>query len=105
MITPGQSMSRPTSGYTGKRCIPLPTVVATLNLSLPPSDSSESDGKWDYYTLECLLYFLKNIKRSHPDYVKQARGEVPIVHRPDRRSGKELRGFFYSSSGITKIAK
>ncbi len=47
--------------------------------------SSESDGKWDYYTLECLLYFLKNIKRSHPDYVKQARGEVPIVHRPDRR--------------------
>lgn len=46
---------------------------------------SESDGKRDYYTLECLLYFLKNIKRSHPDYVKQAKGEVPIVHRPDRR--------------------
>ena len=47
--------------------------------------SETEGGQWDYYTLECLLYFLKNIKRSHPDYVKQARGEVPIVHRPDRR--------------------
>ena len=46
---------------------------------------TEADGKWEYYSLECLLYFLKNIKRSHPDYVKQAKGQVPIVHRPDRR--------------------
>ena len=46
---------------------------------------TEKDGKWEYYTLDCLLYFLKNIKRSHPDYVKQAKGEVQIVRRPDRR--------------------
>lgn len=46
---------------------------------------SETDGKWEYYSLECLLYFLKNIRRTHADYVRQAKGEVPIVHRPDRR--------------------
>ena len=44
--------------------------------------SSESDGKWDYYTLEGLLYFLKNISRNHPDYVKQATTDkMPYVHR------------------------
>ena len=46
---------------------------------------TEKDGKWEYYTLDCLLYFLKNIKRSHPDYVKQAKGEKQIVRRVDRR--------------------
>ena len=35
----------------------------------------------DYYTLECLLYFLKNIKQSHAEYVRGAKGEVPIVRR------------------------
>ena len=41
-------------------------------------DSVCSSDK-EHYTLECLLYFLKNIKRSHPDYVKQARGEVSFA--------------------------
>jgi len=27
---------------------------------------------WEYYTLECLLYFLKNVNLSHPAYVKEA---------------------------------
>ena len=35
----------------------------------------------DYYTLERLLYFLKNIKQSHAEYVRGAKGEVPIVRR------------------------
>ena len=52
-----------------------------IRLVLCPSFSTLSD----YYTLECLLYFLKNIKQSHAEYVRQARGEVPIVRRPDRR--------------------
>lgn len=26
----------------------------------------------EYYTLECLLFFLKNISLSHPVYVRQA---------------------------------
>ena len=46
-------------------------------LVLCPSFSTESD----YYTLECLLYFLKNIKQNHAEYVRQARGGVPIVRR------------------------
>jgi len=40
----------------------------------------------DYYTLECLLYLLKNITLQHPVYVRQAVGEeIPIVRRPDRK--------------------
>lgn len=40
----------------------------------------------EYYTLECLLFFLKNISLSHPVYVRQAAAEnIPVVHRPDRR--------------------
>lgn len=42
--------------------------------------SEDADGKkkWDYYSLECLLYFVRNIKRSHPDYVRQ--GEQKSAH-------------------------
>ena len=40
----------------------------------------------DYYTLECLLYLLKNITLQHPVYVRQAASEdIPIVRRPDRK--------------------
>jgi len=45
----------------------------------------------DYYTLECLLYLLKNITLQHPVYVRQAASEdIPIVRRPDR---KDLLGY------------
>jgi len=40
----------------------------------------------EYYTLECLLYLLKNITLQHPVYVRQAASEdIPIVRRPDRK--------------------
>lgn len=40
----------------------------------------------EYYTLECLLFILKNINLTHPVYVRQAAAEnIPIVHRPDRK--------------------
>ena len=40
----------------------------------------------EYYTLGCLLYFLKNEHLVHPKYVQQAAGDkVPVVRRPDRR--------------------
>ncbi|XP_042898250.1 parafibromin isoform X4 [Parasteatoda tepidariorum] len=39
-----------------------------------------------YYTLECLLYFIKNASLSHPKYVEQAAAEnIPAVRRPDRK--------------------
>ncbi|XP_017770873.1 PREDICTED: parafibromin-like [Nicrophorus vespilloides] len=40
----------------------------------------------EYYTLECLLFILKNISLTHPVYVKQAAAEnIPVVRRPDRK--------------------
>ncbi|XP_050507175.1 parafibromin [Diabrotica virgifera virgifera] len=40
----------------------------------------------EYYTLECLLFFLKNITLSHPVYVRQTAAEtIPVVRRPDRK--------------------
>ena len=33
---------------------------------------TKDHGLWEYYTLECLLYFLKNISLQHPAYVKEA---------------------------------
>jgi len=40
----------------------------------------------EYYTLGCLLYFLKNQKEQHGVYVKQAGSEgIPVVSRPDRK--------------------
>ncbi|KAL3276655.1 hypothetical protein HHI36_012025 [Cryptolaemus montrouzieri] len=40
----------------------------------------------EYYTLECLLFILKNISFTHPVYVRQAAAEnIPVVRRPDRK--------------------
>ena len=40
----------------------------------------------DYYTLECLLFILKNVSLTHPVYVRQAAKEnIPVVRRPDRK--------------------
>ncbi|XP_045451644.1 parafibromin [Melitaea cinxia] len=40
----------------------------------------------EYYTLECLLFILKNIQLPHPVYVKQAAAaNIPPVRRPDRK--------------------
>uniref|UniRef100_A0A6M2DG82 Parafibromin n=1 Tax=Xenopsylla cheopis TaxID=163159 RepID=A0A6M2DG82_XENCH len=40
----------------------------------------------EYYTLECLLFILKNINLSHPVYVRQAAAEnILAVRRPDRK--------------------
>ncbi|XP_049887694.1 parafibromin [Pectinophora gossypiella] len=40
----------------------------------------------EYYTLECLLFILKNIQLTHPVYVRQAAAaNIPAVRRPDRK--------------------
>jgi len=50
------------------------------------SYSAERKEK-EYYSLGCLLYFLKNENLSHPKYVQQAAGDkVSVVRRPDRRT-------------------
>jgi len=60
----------------------------------------------EYYTLECLLYLLKNIALQHPVYVRQAVSEdVQIVRRPDRKDLLAyLRGETQSSASIDKSA-
>jgi len=61
-----------------------PKTVKT-NFRIYASENSET-GTWEYYTLETLLYFLKNTDVSHPVYVRKAAGEdVAVVRRPDRK--------------------
>ncbi|CAG0922104.1 unnamed protein product [Notodromas monacha] len=48
--------------------------------------SGKDGSPKEYYTLECLLYFLQNKHLSHSVYVRTASGHnLPVVHRPDRR--------------------
>lgn len=61
-----------------------PKTVKT-NFRIYGSENTET-GAWEYYTLETLLYFLKNTDVSHPVYVRKAAGEdVAVVRRPDRK--------------------
>ena len=61
-----------------------PKTVKT-NFRIYGSENSET-GTWEYYTLETLVYFLKNTDVSHPVYVRKAAGEdVAVVRRPDRK--------------------
>lgn len=40
----------------------------------------------EYYTLECLLFLLRNVNLPHPQYVGQAKDlNIPIIRRPDRK--------------------
>ncbi|KAJ9591699.1 hypothetical protein L9F63_001786 [Diploptera punctata] len=48
--------------------------------------SGKDGAPKEYYTLECLLFLLKNVTLSHPVYVRQAAAEnIPVVRRPDRK--------------------
>ncbi|KAL5289688.1 CDC73 family protein [Megaselia abdita] len=60
--------------------------------------SGKKGAPREYYTLECLLYLLKNITLQHSVYVRQcAAEEIPAVNRPDR---KELLAFLNGESNI-----
>ncbi|XP_058061340.1 parafibromin [Anopheles bellator] len=48
--------------------------------------SGKKGAPKEYYTLECLLYILKNVGLQHSVYVRQAAAEdIPAVNRPDRK--------------------
>lgn len=68
--------------------------------------TDDDKNKKDYYTLECLLYFLKNMDIAHHHYVRQAGSvDIPVVHRPDRKNILAyLKGEQQTSSGIDKNA-
>ncbi|KAF0306116.1 Parafibromin [Amphibalanus amphitrite] len=68
---------------------------------------SGKDGQTkEYYTMECLLFLLKNVHVTHPVYVRQAAAEnIPVVRRPDRKDLLAyLNGDTSSSTSIDKSA-
>lgn len=60
----------------------------------------------DYYTLDCILFLLKNVSLAHAMYVRQAAAaNVPVVRRPDRKDLLAyLTGEIQSSASIDKSA-
>ncbi|GLH14067.1 Parafibromin [Gryllus bimaculatus] len=58
------------------------------------------------YTLECLLFLLKNVTYPHSMYVRQAAAEnIPVVRRPDRKDLLAyLNGETATSASIDKSA-
>nr|CAD7258374.1 unnamed protein product [Timema shepardi] len=68
--------------------------------------SGKDGAAKEYYTLECLLFLLKNVTLAHPVYVRQAAAEnIPVVRRPDRKDLLAyLNGETASSASIDKAA-
>lgn len=59
--------------------------------------SGKKGAPKEYYTLECLLYILKNVGLQHSVYVRQAAAEdIPAVNRPDR---KDLLAYLNGETG------
>ncbi|PSN55612.1 hypothetical protein C0J52_04026 [Blattella germanica] len=68
--------------------------------------SGKDGAPKEYYTLECLLFLLKNVTLTHPVYVRQAAAEnIPVVRRPDRKDLLAyLNGETAASASIDKSA-
>lgn len=77
-----------------------------VNTNYQIYSTDDDKNKKEYYTLECLLYFLKNMDVAHTHYVKQAgRDNIPVVHRPDRKNLLAyLKGEQQTASSIDKNA-
>ncbi|ESN95419.1 hypothetical protein HELRODRAFT_102643 [Helobdella robusta] len=58
----------------------------------------------DYYTLDCIVFLLKNVHIPHASYVKQAAAaSVSVVRRPDR---KDMLSYLYGEvSSLSSIDK
>jgi len=68
--------------------------------------SGKDGNPRDYYTLDCLLFLLKNVTLQHPVYVRQAAADsIPVVRRPDRKDLLAyLNGETASCASIDKAA-
>ncbi|KAK6631836.1 accessory factor associated with RNA polymerase II [Polyplax serrata] len=68
--------------------------------------SGKDGAPKEYYTLECLLFILKNVQLTHAVYVRQAAAElIPAVRRPDRKDLLTyLNGETSTSASIDKSA-
>ncbi|XP_006822582.1 parafibromin-like, partial [Saccoglossus kowalevskii] len=67
---------------------------------------SDKEGVKEYYTLDSILFLLKNVQLSHPIYVRRAAAEnIPVVRRPDRKALLDyLNGETNTSASIDKSA-
>lgn len=103
---PGLKMLKQTILCIGKYCYYEINMYRCDN-SNPTFFRSGKDGTAkEYYTLECLLFILKNVSLTHPVYVRQAAAEnIPVVRRPDRKELLAyLNGETASCSAIDKSA-
>ncbi|CAL8133755.1 unnamed protein product [Orchesella dallaii] len=80
--------------------------LSLLRQCIVSCHSGKDGAAKEYYTLECLLYLLKNVHLSHPNYIRQAATEnIPIVTRPDRKDVLAyLTGETTTSASIDKSA-
>ncbi|XP_050443400.1 parafibromin isoform X2 [Adelges cooleyi] len=78
----------------------------TVNTNFLMYGSGKDGAPKEYYTLECLLFLLKNVTLTHPVYVRQAAAEnIPVVRRPDRRELLAyLNGELSTSTSIDRSA-
>ncbi|VVC26130.1 Hypothetical protein CINCED_3A001888, partial [Cinara cedri] len=78
----------------------------TVNTNFLMYGSGKDGSPKEYYTLECLLFLLKNVTLTHPVYVRQAAAEnIPVVRRPDRRELLAyLNGELTASASIDRSA-
>ncbi|XP_022909418.1 parafibromin [Onthophagus taurus] len=78
----------------------------TVKTNYTTYGSGKDGAAKEYYTLECLLFILKNVALTHPVYVRQAAAEtIPVVRRPDRKELLAyLNGETASCSAIDKGA-
>lgn len=61
--------------YVGVRFAPFPSIFSTGKDGAPK----------DYYTLDCILYLMRNVNLPHSKYVRQAAVSslvLMILHRP-----------------------
>lgn len=77
-----------------------------VNTNYQVYSTDDDKSKKEYYTLECLLYFLRNMDVAHTHYVRQAGCDnKPAVHRPDRKHLLAyLKGESQTAPGIDKNA-
>lgn len=77
-----------------------------VNTNYQVYTTDDDKSKKEYYTLECLLYFLRNMDVTHAHYVKQAgQDNKPVVRRPDRNGLLTyLKGESQTAPGIDKNA-
>lgn len=77
-----------------------------VNTNYQIYSSDDDKSKKEYYTLECLLYFLRNMDVAHHHYVRQGGlDNIPVVHRPDRKNLLAfLKGDVQTSPSIDKSA-